>query len=97
VERKLAYTKVMTTLDRLYKKGLLRRETADRAFVYSPRYTREEWNRSRAGEMMAGFLAGPQESRSLLFSGLIDAVGRDDATLPDELERKIQRRREELV
>ncbi len=32
----LAYTTVMTTLDRLYKKGLLRREKDGTAFVYQP-------------------------------------------------------------
>ena len=31
----LAYTTVMTTLDRLFKKGLLQREKKDRAFIYS--------------------------------------------------------------
>ena len=97
MERKLAYTTVMTTLDRLYKKGLLDREMTDRTFVYSFRLSREEWDRRRAGEMMAGFLAGPEESRHLLLSCLVDAVGTHDAILLDELEKKIQRKREELA
>jgi predicted transcriptional regulator len=96
LERKLAYTTVMTTLDRLFKKGLLYREMTDRAFVYSPKVTREDWDRRRAGEMMAGFLTGPEESRHLLLSCLVDAVGTHDAMLLDELEKKIQRKREEL-
>jgi predicted transcriptional regulator len=97
LQRKLAYTTVMTTLDRLYKKGLLRREMAERAFVYSARLTREDWNRSRTGELVAGLLMGPDESRSLLLSCLVDAVGKHDAALLDELEKKIQRKREELA
>jgi predicted transcriptional regulator len=97
MERKLAYTTVMTTLDRLYKKGLLERRMSDRAFVYSPKLTREAWDRSRAGEIMAGFLAGPEESRHLLLSCLVDAVGTHDAMLLDELEKKIQRKRTELA
>jgi predicted transcriptional regulator len=97
LERKLAYTTVMTTLDRLYKKGLLDRELTDRAFVYSAKLSREEWDRRRAGEMMAGFLTGPEESRHLLLSCLVDAVGTHDALLLDELEKKIQRKREELT
>jgi predicted transcriptional regulator len=96
LERKLAYTTVMTTLDRLFKKGLLEREMTDRAFVYAPKVTRDDWDRRRAGEMMAGFLAGPEESRQLLLSCLVDAVGKHDAMLLDELERKIQRKREQL-
>ena len=96
LERKLAYTTVMTTLDRLFKKGFLEREMTDRAFVYGPKVTREDWDRRRAGEMMAGFLAGPEESRQLLLSCLVDAVGKYDAMLLDELEKKIQRKREQL-
>ena len=97
VERKLAYTTIMTTLDRLYKKGLLVREASGVAFIYSARLSREEWDRHRAGEMMAGFLAGPEESRQLLLSCLVDAVGTHDAMLLDELEKKIQHKREELA
>jgi len=97
MERELAYTTVMTTLDRLYKKGLLDREMTDRAFLYRVRLSREDWDRRRAGEMMAGFLAGPEESRHLLLSCLVDAVGTHDAVLLDELEKKIQRKREELA
>ena len=96
LERKLAYTTVMTTLDRLYKKGLLSREMSDRAFVYSPKVTRQDWDRRRAGEMMAGFLTGPEAARELLLSCLVDAVGTHDAMLLDELEKKIQRKRQEL-
>jgi predicted transcriptional regulator len=97
MERRLAYTTVMTTLDRLYKKGILDREMTDRAFLYCARLSREEWNRSRAGAMLAGFLAGPEESRHILLSCLVDAVGTHDAMLLDELEKKIQRKREELA
>ena len=97
MERNLAYTTIMTTLDRLYKKGLLDRELTDRAFVYSAKVTREEWDRRRAGEMMAGCLQGPEESQHLLLSCLVDAVGTHDAMLLDELERKIRNKREELA
>jgi predicted transcriptional regulator len=97
MQRSLAYTTVMTTLDRLYKKGLLERELSDRAFVYSAKLSREDWDRQRAGEMMSGFLTGPVESRHLLLAYLVDAVGTHDAMLLDELERKVQRKREELA
>ncbi|MGH9709711.1 MAG: BlaI/MecI/CopY family transcriptional regulator, partial [Candidatus Acidiferrales bacterium] len=73
--RPLAYTTVMTTLDRLYKKDLLERRKSERAFFYSPRLSREEWERKRAGDLVAGFLAGPQPSRDLLISCLVEAVG----------------------
>jgi len=96
LSRPLAYTTVMTTLDRLFKKGLLDRRKSDRAFYYSPNFSRQEWERKRAGSLVAGFLSGPHPSRELLLSCLLDAVGQHDATLLDELEKKIRTRRKEL-
>lgn len=96
LERPLAYTTVMTTLDRLYKKGMLERRKAERAFFYSPRMSRAEWEQKRAGEFVAGFLAAPQTSGEHLVSCLVDAVGSHDAALLDELERKIRAKRKEL-
>jgi predicted transcriptional regulator len=96
LERKLAYTTVMTTLDRLFKKGLLDRQKSERAFLYLPRLSSQEWERRRAGDLVAGFLAGPQPSRELLLSSLVEAVGQHDAVLLDELEEKIRKKRKEL-
>ncbi len=93
--RPLAYTTVMTTLDRLFKKGLLDRRKLERAFIYSPHLSRQDWERQRAGELVAGFLAGPKQSGELLISCFLDEVGRD-AGLLDELERKIKVKRKEL-
>jgi predicted transcriptional regulator len=78
LDRPLAYTTVMTTLDRLYKKGLLARRKSERAFFYSPKLSRDEFARARAGDLIAGFLAGPQPSRELLVSCFLDAVGQHD-------------------
>ena len=96
LSRPLAYTTVMTTLDRLFKKGFLLRHKTDRAFFYSPRLSRQEWSRQIANEFVAGFLAGPQTSREVLISGLLDAVGQHDAALLEELEQKIQSKRKEI-
>lgn len=95
--RPLAYTTVMTTLDRLYKKNLLDRRKEERAFRYSPRFSRNDWERKRADNLLAGFLAGPQPTRDLLISCLVEAVGQYDQTLLDELEKKIRAKRKELL
>jgi len=97
MERRLAYTTVMTTLDRLFKKGLLERRKLDRAFLYSPCFSRPTWERRVAGDLVAGFLAGPEPSRELLLSCLVDAVGQHDEVLLDELEKKIRRKRKDLL
>jgi predicted transcriptional regulator len=96
LSRPLAYTTVMTTLDRLYKKGLLDRRMPDRAFLYSARFSQQEWERTQAENVLTNFLTGPQASRELLLSSFLDAVGEHDTALLDELEKKIRRKRREL-
>ncbi len=97
LERKLAYTTVMTTLDRLFKKGLLERMKSERAFLYSPALSRSDWERKRAGDLLADLLAGSQPSRELLLSSLVDAVSDHDAQLLEQLEEKIRNKRRELA
>jgi len=96
LDRPLAYTTVMTTLDRLFKKGLLERRKSERAFLYSPKLSRDEFTRARAGDLVAGFLAGPQPSRELLVSCFLDAVGQHDDEVLGDLERKIRDQRKLL-
>jgi predicted transcriptional regulator len=94
--RPLAYTTVMTTLDRLYKKGYLDRRKSERAYIYMPRMTREEWERQLAADVVAGYLAGPRPAGELLISCLVDAVGQENRALLDELERRVRMKRREL-
>jgi predicted transcriptional regulator len=94
--RRLAYTTVMTTLDRLFKKGLLDRQRSERAFLYSTRLSHQDWERQRAGNLVAGLLASSQPSRELLLSSLVEAVGQHDVALLEELEAKIRTKRKEL-
>ena len=97
LDRDLAYTTVMTTMDRLYKKRLLDRTKCDRAFQYSARIAKAEWERQRTDDLVAGFLAGTQPAREMLISCLVDAVGEHDPDLLDQLEEKIQSKRRTLV
>jgi predicted transcriptional regulator len=96
LDRPLAYTTVMTTLDRLYKKGLLDRRKSERAFLYSAKLSRDEFARARAGDLVAGFLAGPQTSRELLVSCFLDAVGQHGDEALSALEKKIRYQRKQL-
>jgi predicted transcriptional regulator len=91
IEQPLAYTTVTTTLDRLCKKNLLERRKVQRAFVYKPKYTRMQLDELEARRVIRSLAGGGQ-----LVSCLIDAVTRQDASLLDELEEKIRRRREDL-
>lgn len=96
VQRPLAYTTIMTTMDRLFKKGLLNRRKLQRAFLYSPRLSKFEWEQARAQELVRGFLTGPEPRRELLISSLVEAFDQQDDALLDELERKIKIRRKAL-
>jgi predicted transcriptional regulator len=91
----LAYTTVMTTLDRLYKKGLLKRSEEGRAFRYVPRFSREELHREAAGHAFRQLLdASPASSLPLSF--LVEILGERDAQLLDDLRKLVERKRREL-
>jgi predicted transcriptional regulator len=90
-----AYTTVMTTLDRLYKKGLLDRIIEGRAFRYTPRHTSEELQRRTALESIRQLL-GSGEASSLPLSYLVEALSSHDAQLLDELQLLVERKRREL-
>lgn len=91
----LAYTTVMTTLDRLFKKGLLTRSEEGRAFRYLPRFSREELHREAAGQALRQLLdASPASSLPLSF--LVEILGERDAHLLDDLGELVERKRREL-
>jgi predicted transcriptional regulator len=87
-----AYTTLMTTLDRLHRKGVLTREKSGRAFVYRPRLSRAEFESARAADAFRFALEGSGGSLAPLVSSLIDAVGDRDRELLDELESLIAAR-----
>jgi predicted transcriptional regulator len=90
-----AYTTVMTTLDRLYKKRLLDRIAEGRAFRYSPRQTPEELRRVAVVESIRQLL-GSGDAASLPLSYLVEALSTHDAQLLDELQVLVERKRQEL-
>jgi predicted transcriptional regulator len=93
--QELAYTTVMTTLDRLFKKGLLTRSEEGRAFRYAPRFSREELHREAAGHAFRQLLdASPASALPLSF--LVEILGERDAQLLDDLRKLVERKRREL-
>lgn len=91
----LAYTTVMTTLDRLFRKRLLLRHRAGRAFAYQPRCSREELISELVSGQLARLLGASAHSRVIL-STLVRAVRDTDAALLDELEALVQAERSQL-
>ena len=90
-ERDIAYTTVMTTVTRLFDKGLLRRERDGKRYLYSPKLSREDFLRSTAREVLDGAIGGQQA-----MAMLAEKVSEASAGELDDLEALIQKRREAL-
>ena len=60
ISRPLAYTTIMTVLDRLVRKGKLTRRKVGRAFVYSPEATRDTLRRAALRELLDGYFDGSE-------------------------------------
>lgn len=92
---RLAYTTVMTTLDRLFKKGLLDRTEEGRAYRYSARCAPADVPRFVAVATMSRWIKSIGPS-SLPLSYFVEAVSDQDVKLLDELRGLVEMKRVEL-
>lgn len=84
--RPLAYTTIMTVLDRLVRKGKLARRKVGRAFVYNPQTSRDVLRRVAIRELVDGFFDGSEEDLLLFLRGqeqkaVAVAAGADDSRI----------------
>lgn len=80
-ERGVQHITIVTVLNNLCRKRLLRRERAGRAFVYEPRLSRDDYLRKVSREVLSGVVKlGP----SLAVSSFVDVLEEMD---PEELRR----------
>ena len=91
--RAVAYTTVMTTLDRLFKKGFVERIREGRAFTYTAAYTRQQVESAVAAGLLTGFLQQSSSHARPLLSNLVDVVAERDDRLLDELEALVREKR----
>jgi predicted transcriptional regulator len=91
----LAYTTVMTTLDRLFRKGLLARRKQNRAFLYSLTLSARDLEEHRAANLIRRFFSESDVGPEILVSCLVDAVHHYDTDLLDQLESSIRTAREQ--
>lgn len=94
--RPVAYTTVMTTLDRLFKKGFVARSRTGRAFVYRATNTRQQTEAAVASGLVSGLFS--RGAAVPLLSNLVDAVGSQDggADLLDALEELVRDKRRRM-
>ena len=92
----IAYTTLMTTLDRLFKKKLLTRHKDGRAFVYLPAVSQSEFEQGIREDVIDGLLGQGAEAVEPLLACIVDTVSERDRELLDELDRLIKEKRREL-
>ena len=93
----IAYTTLMTTLDRLFRKGVLDRVKRGRAFVYETRLSRPEFESARAATALRTAIDGNDATLTPLMSFFVDAVSEKDHAHLNELEALVRARRAELA
>lgn len=74
--RPLAYTTIMTVLERLARKGKLTRRKVGRAFVYSLQDSREAMRRAAIRELVDGFFDGSEQELIRFLQGTETAAVR---------------------
>jgi predicted transcriptional regulator len=89
------YNTILTTMDRLFRKGLLGRVLEGKAFRYSARYSPEELERVAAVGGIRQLLGS--EHALLHLSYFVEAVGAQDEKLLEELHALVERQRAELL
>lgn len=96
LERPVAYTTVMTTLDRLFKKGFVHRRRKGRAFLYTAAYARHELHATVTSGLLGHLLDNASTAATPVLSNLVDMVADRDDRLLDELERLVRDKRERI-
>jgi len=90
-----AYTTIMTTLDRLYKKGLLERSAEGRAFRYRPKQSESELQQGVVAAGLRELLSG-SNSKEAPLSFLVETITEHDAALLDGLQQAVDKKRRQL-
>lgn len=92
-ERGSALNTIQTTLDRLYKKGLLTRVKESHAFLYSPKVERHTLIAQLIKDVTHDFISGDENSLIAAFTSISSDL---DIKQLDELEQLIAQQRSKL-
>lgn len=87
-----AYTTIMTTLDRLFKKNLAARELRGRAFAYRARLSRADLGVQALRTAVSDIHAGAGSSE-LALAALVDVIESHDPLWLDSLDRLVREKK----
>jgi predicted transcriptional regulator len=89
-QREIAYTTVKTVMGRLADKGYLKRTSAERAHVYTPTKSRDEFLREVGDAVLAGLFS---EFGQPIAAHLLESISQWDPASLDRLQALIEERR----
>jgi predicted transcriptional regulator len=95
-DERVAYTTLMTVLDRLFRKNLLARRRNGRAYLYSAAISRQEFERTIKEDVVDGLLGHGADEVEPVLACIVDTITQRDRELLDELDRLIQEKKREL-
>ena len=96
LEKRAAYTTLMTTLTRLFKKNLVKRRIDRRTYLYSAAIGREELEREIKEDVVEGLLGQGADEVEPLLACIVDTISERDRELLDELDRLVREKKREL-
>jgi predicted transcriptional regulator len=91
--REIAFTTVLTVMERLVKKGLVEKRRGESVYIYKPRYTREEFGRLVSDEVLKGVL---ELSASSAVASIVDLLVEANPKELERLSRLIEAKRQEM-
>jgi len=95
-DERIAYTTLMTTLDRLFKKNLLARRKDGRAFLYAALVSQEDLDRGIKEDVVDGLLGQGADGVEPILACIVDTLSERDRELLDELDRLVQEKKREM-
>jgi len=78
VEKPVAYTTVLTVLQRLYEKGLVTRKQTQKAYHYSPKISKESYSKTLAQNFIQKFFQSFGEIGITSFAQSIDSLSKTE-------------------
>lgn len=91
--REIALTTVLTVLERLWKKGFVRKAKGDSVYIFSPAYTKEDFAKEVSSEVLKGIF---EISKSGACASFVDALADTDPVELDRLSVLIEKKKKEL-
>jgi predicted transcriptional regulator len=88
--RPLAYTTVMTTMTRLYRKGLLNCRLSGKTFLYNSRLSAAQLEMQLARDLVEALVACDEVQSQELAAAIVEALRRKRPQLLQELKRALQ-------